>query len=87
MEAVDCSARGPASALAEDRQFWQKVMTAAGVTPSELDAAAAWKRLAPQIAKVAIGDGLTVEPGGLIDLTVTAGAGVAGRGQMTVRNN
>jgi hypothetical protein len=87
VEAVDCSARGPASALAEDRRFLQKVMTAAGVTPPELSTLTAWKRLAPQIAKVAIGDGLTVEPGALIDLTVTAGAGVAGRGQMTMRNN
>ncbi len=87
VEAVDCSARGPGSALAEDRRFLQQVMTAAGVTPPELSAPAAWRRLAPEIAKIAIGEGLTVEPGSPIDLTVTAWADVVGRGQLRVRND
>ncbi len=59
-------------------------MTAAGVTPPELSTLAAWKRLAPEIAKIAIDEGLTVEPGRPIDIVVTAGADVVGRGQMTV---
>jgi hypothetical protein len=87
VEAVDCSARGPGSALAEDRRFLQQVMTAAGVTPPELSAPAAWRRLAPEIVKIAIGEGLTAERGSAIDLTVTAGADVVGRGQLRVRNN
>jgi hypothetical protein len=86
VEAVNCSARGPASALAEDRRFLQQVMTAAGVTPPELSTLAAWKRLAPEIAKIAIDEGLTVEPGRPIDIIVTAGADVVGRGQMTVHD-
>lgn len=84
MEAVDCSARGPASALAEDHRFLQQVMTAAGVMPHELSAPATWKRLAPEIAKIAIDEGLAVEPGRPIDLVVTAGAEMVGSGQMTV---
>ena len=84
VEAVNCSARGPASALAEDRRFLQQVMTAARVTPPELSAPAAWQRLAPEIAKIAIGQGLIVEPDMPIDLVVTVGADVVGRGQMTV---
>ena len=82
--AVDCSAMGPASALAEDRRFLQQVMTAARVTPPELSAPAAWKRLAPEIAKIAIDQGLVVELDMPIDLVVTAGADIVGRGQMTV---
>ena len=84
VEAVDCSARGPASALAEDRRFLQQVMTAARVTPPELSAPAAWKRLAPEIAKIAIDQGLIVELDMPIDLVVTAEADMVGRGQMTV---
>jgi hypothetical protein len=57
------------------------------VTPPELSAPAAWRRLAPEIAKIAIGEGLTVEPGSPIDLTVTAWADVVGRGQLRVRND
>jgi hypothetical protein len=83
-EAVDCSARGAAAALAEDRRFLQRVMTAAGVAPQELTAPAAWKRLAPQIAKVAMDEGLTVEPGSTISLAVTAGGDTVGHGQLTV---
>ena len=84
VEAVDCSAMGPASALVGDRRFMQQVMTAAGVAPQELTAPAAWERLAPQIAKIAMDEGLTVEPGSPTDLVVTAGADTVGRGQMTV---
>ena len=83
-EAVDCSARGAASALAEDRRFLQQVMTAARVAPQELTAPTAWKRLAPQIAKIAMDEGLIVEPGSTIDLAVTAEGDTVGHGQLTV---
>lgn len=59
-------------------------MTAARVTPPELSAPAGWERLAPEIAKIAIDQGLIVELDMPIDLVVTAGADVVGRGQMTV---
>jgi hypothetical protein len=85
VEAVDCSATGPASALVQDRRFLQQVMTAAGVTPQELSTPPAWKRIAPEISKIAISEGLVVEPGQPIDLVVTAGPDIAGRGQMMVR--
>ena len=84
VEAVDCSARGAASALAEDRRFLQQVMTAARIAPQELTAPTAWKRLAPQIAKIAMDEGLIVEPGSTIDLAVTAEGGTVGHGQLTV---
>ena len=84
VEAVDCSARGPASALLVDRRFLQQVMTAARVAPQELSTPSAWKRLAPEIARIAIGEGVIVEPGQDIDLVVTAGPDIVGRGQMTV---
>lgn len=84
VEAVDCSARGPASALAEDRRFLQQVMTAAGVAPSELGMLSAWKRLAPKLAEVAISEGVIIEPGEPVDMVVAAGADVVGRGQLTV---
>jgi hypothetical protein len=84
VEAVDCSAAGPASALVQDRGFMHQVMTAAGVAPQESSAPPAWKRLAPEISKVAIGEGLVVEPGQPIDLVVTVGLDTVGRGQMTV---
>jgi len=38
------------------------------------------------VAKTAIDEGLTVEPGRPIDIVVTAGADVVGRGQMTVHD-
>jgi hypothetical protein len=85
LEAVDCSARGLASALVEDRQFMKQVMTAAGITPAELSGIAAWRRLAPEISKMAIDQGLVAEPGAPIDLIVTAGSDTVGRGQLTVR--
>lgn len=61
-------------------------MTAARVTPPELSAPAAWKRLAPEIAKLAIDQGLTGELDMPIDLAVTVGADLVGRGQMTVHH-
>jgi hypothetical protein len=85
VEAVDCSARGPASAFAEDRQFLQQVMTAAGVAPAELSGPDAWRQLAPEISKIAIDQGLVVEPDTPMDLVVRAGADTVGRGQLTVR--
>jgi len=42
--------------------------------------------LAPEIAKIAIDEGLTVEPGRPIDIVVTVGADVVGRGQMKVHD-
>jgi hypothetical protein len=84
VEAVDCSAVGPDSALVQDRRFLQQVMTAAEVAPQELSNPSAWKRLAPEITKIAIGEGLVVEPGQPIALIVTAGTDTVGRGQMTV---
>jgi hypothetical protein len=47
------------------QRFLQRVMTEAGVTPSELSTVAAWKLLAPEIAKIAIDEGLTVKSAGL----------------------
>jgi hypothetical protein len=85
-EAVNCSARGPNSALVEDRRFLQRVMTAAGVTPQELTGPAAWKRLAPQIAATAADEGLVAERASPIDLIVTAGPAVAGSGQLRVEH-
>jgi hypothetical protein len=81
---VNCSARGPASAAVEDRQFLQQVMTAAGVTLAELTDPAAWRRLAPEISRIAIDWGIAAEPGTAIDLVATAGADTVGRGQLTV---
>lgn len=83
--AVDCSARGPASAFAEDREFLGRVMAAAGVTPDELGGPDAWRRLAPQVGKVASGDGILVEAGMPVHLVVTAETGTVGRGQLTLR--
>jgi hypothetical protein len=85
VQAVDCSAHGPASSLLTDRQFVRQAMTAAKVTPAELSDPAGWRRLMPRVAKVAIDQGLAVIPGTPIDLTVTAGAEMVGRGQLTVK--
>jgi hypothetical protein len=86
VEAVDCSARGPASAFAEDRQFLARVMAAAGVTPDDLREPDAWRQLAPQISKVANDDGIIAEPGTPVDLVVIAATGTVGRGQLTPRS-
>jgi hypothetical protein len=85
VEAVDCSARGSASAFAEDRQFLARVMAAAGVTPDDLREPDACRRLAPQISKVANDDGIIVEPGTPVHLVVIAETGTVGRGQLTPR--
>jgi hypothetical protein len=85
VEAVDCSARGPASALAEDRQFLQRVMAAAEVTPDDLGGSDAWRRVADEISKIAIDYGVIVEPGTPVDLVVSAGADTVGRGQLILR--
>lgn len=85
VEAVDISARGPESALAEDRRSMRDAMAATGVTPGELSEAAAWRRLVPGIIKIATDRGILVEPGTRIDLVVTDGADEMGRGQLTLR--
>jgi len=84
VEAVDCSARGPASAWAEDRRFLQDVMAAAGVTPDDLKEPDAWRRLAPEIAKIADSHGIIAEPGTSVHLAVTVGPVTVGRGQLTL---
>jgi hypothetical protein len=84
VEAVDCSARGPASAWAEDRRFLQQLMAAAGVTPADLKGPDAWRRLAPEIAKIASHEGIIVEPGTPVELVVTSGTDTVGRGQLTL---
>jgi hypothetical protein len=89
-QAVNCSARGPASSLLTDHQFVQQAMTAAKVTPADLGDPAAWSRLMARISEVAIDQGLAVVPGTPIDLAVTTGADTTGadtvgRGQLTVK--
>jgi hypothetical protein len=85
VQAVDCSAHGPAASLLTDGRFVQRTMAAAGVTPAELGDRAAWSLLMPQIGKTAVDQGLAVLPGTPIDLAVTTGADIVGRGQLTVK--
>jgi hypothetical protein len=83
-EAVNCSARGPNSALAEDRAFLGRVLAAARVTPAELAMPAAWATVMREAVKIAAGDGLMVETGAPVELVVTVGSDVVGSGRMTV---
>jgi hypothetical protein len=83
-EAVNCSARGPNSALAEDRAYLGRVLAAARVTPAELATPAAWVTVMREAVKIAAGDGLMVEPGAPMELVVTVGSEVVGSGGMTV---
>jgi hypothetical protein len=84
VQAVNCSARGAASALVEDHKFLQRLMAEANVVPEDLRGPAGWKRVASVFAAVAIDEGLIVEPGTPVDLVVTAGVKEVGRGQLTV---
>jgi hypothetical protein len=84
VEAVNCSARGPKSALVEDIQFVGRALAAAKVSPADLAAPAGWQRVMAEAVKLAVADGLVVEPGTAIELSVTSGGTVVGHGRMTV---
>jgi hypothetical protein len=84
VEAVDCGALGPASAVFEDEEFLQRVVTAAGVTQADLSGQAAWRKVASEISRIAYDEGLIVQPGTPIDVVVTSGAHMIGRGQLTI---
>jgi hypothetical protein len=84
VEAVNCGARGANSALVEDVQYITRVFVAAGVARADLAVPAGWQRVMTQAGKIALQDGLVVEPGTPVELVVTAGGKPVGRGVMTI---
>jgi len=84
IDAVNCSARGENAALAEDVQYVTRVIRAAGVSRADLAAPSGWQKVMSEAAKVALNDGLVVEPGTPVELAVRAGGTSVGHGVLTI---
>ncbi len=84
VDAVNCSARGANSALAEDPGFIARVFAAAGVTPTDLAAPSSWQKVMSEVGSVAEREGLLAVPGTLLELLVNAGESQVGKGLMRI---
>ncbi|HYM96062.1 MAG TPA: hypothetical protein VET26_02065, partial [Candidatus Sulfotelmatobacter sp.] len=84
VDAVNCSARGAKAALADDPEFLRRALITAGVSPSDLREPQAWQRVIAVAVEMVRADGLAIEPGTPVELSVRSQGTTVGTGRLTI---